>query len=149
MHTWRNQNKVINKKINGTSNQIWKKQWKLRENWNRKRCDEIEIEVEEMTLVSSSMAEMRSERRSKQRSGSGDLWANEETIDSSCATSTPNRDSGADAIWIFDMWISTSTFRWCILEYLSRYNVMWLIDVFKARRRRRRTCLDHRLMCKF
>lgn len=103
IQTRTNQNRVINSKINGISNQISKKHSKLRENWNRTRCDETEMEVEEMTLVSSSMAEMRSDKRSKQRSGSGDLWANEETMDSSCATSTPNRDSGAGAIWFFDM----------------------------------------------
>ncbi|CAI9755931.1 unnamed protein product [Fraxinus pennsylvanica] len=33
-------------------------------------------------------------KRSKQRSGSGGLWAAEATEDSSCATSTPNLDKG-------------------------------------------------------
>lgn len=73
-----------------------------------------------MTLVSSSMAEMRSERRSKQRSGSGDLWVAEATMDSSCATSTPKRDSGAAGIWFFDMW---SNFHFTALS-LAR-NVMF------------------------
>lgn len=47
-----------------------------------------------MTLGSSSMAEMRSDKRSKQRRESGDLWAADATIDSNCATNTPNLDNG-------------------------------------------------------
>uniref|UniRef100_A0A2P2MKT7 Uncharacterized protein MANES_02G067500 n=1 Tax=Rhizophora mucronata TaxID=61149 RepID=A0A2P2MKT7_RHIMU len=40
------------------------------------------------------MAVMRSERRSKQRRGSGDCCEAEATMDSSCATKTPNRERG-------------------------------------------------------
>lgn len=54
-----------------------------------------------VTLDSSSMAEMRSERRSKQRRGSGDLCAAEATIDSNCATNTPNLESGTSSLTNF------------------------------------------------
>ncbi|KAM1242507.1 hypothetical protein ACFX2G_034851 [Malus domestica] len=42
------------------------------------------------SLGSSLMAEMRSDRRSNHRSGSGGLWDAEATMDSNCATSTLN-----------------------------------------------------------
>lgn len=57
--------------------------------------------VKPITLGSSSIEEMRSERRSKHRRGSGDCCAEEATIDSSCATSTPNRERGTFSLTYF------------------------------------------------
>lgn len=67
---------------------------------------------EKVTLGSSSMAEMRSERRSKQRRASGGCWAAEATMDSNCATSTPNRERGTFSLTYFFA-ISTTTKTKC------------------------------------
>lgn len=53
------------------------------------------------TFGSSSMAEMRSESRSKQSRASGGCCAAETTIDSSCATRTPNLERGTLSLTYF------------------------------------------------
>ena len=70
---------------------------------------------EKVTLGSSPMAEMRSERRSKQRRASGGCWAAEATMDSNCATSTLNRERGTFSLTYFFA-ISTTTKTKCYKE---------------------------------
>lgn len=84
------------------------------------------------TLGSSSMAEMRSDRRSKQRSGSGGCWAAETTMDSSCATKTPKRERGTFSLTyvftIVEVWaenqeeVSSSSDAGAFLLRLQRVN---------------------------
>ena len=70
---------------------------------------------EKVTLGSSLMAEMRSERRSKQRRASGGCWAAEATMDSNCATNTLNRERGTFSLTYFFA-ISTTTKTKCYKE---------------------------------
>ena len=55
----------------------------------------------ERTCGSSSMAERRAERRSKEGRGSGDCWEAEAPMDSNCATRTPNRERGTFSLTRF------------------------------------------------
>jgi len=59
-----------------------------------RRWENREKQEKELALGSSSMAATSSERRSKQRRGSGGCWRAEAAMDSSWATRTPNLDSG-------------------------------------------------------